>query len=154
MIPENIVGGKTLARDDLHLFVQGKNAHLHEELGAHLRHDRSRNGVRFGVWAPHAHAVSVVGDFNHWQPEANPMEKEDEFGIWTAFIPGVRESAAYKYLVFPPGGSPPRYKADPLGFYHERSPNMASLVWDLHYEWKDDQWLANRQERNALDRPI
>ncbi len=50
--------------DDLYLFNEGRHYRLYERLGAHCVDD----AVEFGVWAPNARAVSVVGDRNGWLP--------------------------------------------------------------------------------------
>ena len=82
---------------DLYLFHQGTNYHAYEMLGAHFVERDGRKGVRFAVWAPHAQQVSVVGDFNHWDADANPMERSScGNGIWVTHIAGLQEGDIYK----------------------------------------------------------
>src|SRR3989440_7236858 len=142
-----------LSADDLHLFKEGTHLRLYEKLGAHLVHEGDRSGAHFGVWAPNARRVAVTGDFNGWNAEAHPLERQGSSGIWAGFIPNVRESAAYKYYITPRRGTP-FYKPDPFGFYHEPKPERASLVWDIQHEWRDERWMQERHKRTALDTAI
>ena len=153
MYREAEVRRQLLGPDDLHLFNEGTHLRLYDKLGAHLVHDGNQTGVHFAVWAPNAKRVSVVGDFNGWKEEAHPLDRQENSGLWAAFIPNVRESAAYKYYITPRTGTA-LYKPDPFGFYHEVKPERASLVWDISYEWNDEQWMANRHKRTALDSPV
>ncbi len=112
---------------DRDLFFAGLHTRLYEKLGAHL----AEGGVHFAVWAPNAPAVYLIGDFNLWDPEAHPLsQRSDGSGIWETFIPGLQKGALYKYRI----GN--LNKADPFAFYAERSPQTASVVWDLEYSWR------------------
>ena len=71
---------------DQYLFGQGNHYEIYKKLGAHLVQDGKQKGVYFAVWAPHAQSVSVVGEFNEWDTEANPMKREEPLGIYTCFI--------------------------------------------------------------------
>ncbi|MFR3530512.1 MAG: GlgB N-terminal domain-containing protein, partial [Lachnospiraceae bacterium] len=82
---------------DQYLFGQGNHYEIYNKLGAHFVKDGKKEGVYFAVWAPHAESVSVVGEFNDWDTEANPMEREEPLGIYTCFIPGIQQYAMYKY---------------------------------------------------------
>ena len=124
-------------------------------LGAHPDRQNGTQGTRFAVWAPHAREVSVVGEFNHWKPGADPMTFEADSGIWTRFLPGVSLGALYKFAITPGAGGAPILKADPVAFAAERPPGTASKVWNLDdYTWNDAEWLARRASANALDSPI
>ena len=94
--------------------------------GAHLCEQDGQAGVVFRLWAPHAKAVSVVGDFNDWVPTANPMQKVDD-GIWEVFIPGMKQFDVYKYCVTTPADEL-AYKADPYAFHAETRPSNGSKV--------------------------
>ena len=83
---------------DHYLFGQGNHYEIYKKLGAHKVKNGKKTGVYFAVWAPHARSVSVVGEFNEWDMEANPMERQEPLGIYTCFVPGVEEYAMYKYL--------------------------------------------------------
>jgi 1,4-alpha-glucan branching enzyme len=107
------------------------------------------------VWAPNAKRVSVIGDFNGWNPEAHVMQCRPEAGVWECFVPGVGVGALYKYRVVSHHNGYEADKADPYGFATEIRPRTASKVWDLsRYEWRDARWMGERARRNAHDAPI
>src|SRR5262249_15425891 len=103
---------------------------------------------------PNAARVSVVGDFNDWDGRRHVMRTRGASGIWELFIPGIRTGTLYKYEIRSKQGSAPFLKADPYGFYHERRPKTAAIVWQDYYEWKDKDWMARRARANPLDGPI
>jgi 1,4-alpha-glucan branching enzyme len=140
---------------DLYLLAEGTHNRAYERMGAHIVDRDGRSGVQFAVWAPNAERVSVIGDFNGWNSDANPMRVQPEAGVWEAFVPDIGQGARYKYRV------QSRYerfvadKADPYGFSAEVRPQTASRVWNLeHYTWNDRAWMTERVKRNALDSPI
>ena len=140
---------------DLHLLAGGTHYRSYEKLGAHLARRDGAGGAHFAVWAPNARAVAVVGDFNDWDPAAQPMRLRPEAGIWETFVPGVENGALYKYEVAPRDGGGGVLKADPYAFAAELRPRTASRVWDLSgYAWGDADWMATRAARNAPDAPI
>jgi 1,4-alpha-glucan branching enzyme len=145
---------KALTDEDLHLFNEGTHYRLYRKLGAHLSDDPERAGTRFAVWAPNAEGVSVVGDFNEWDPDANPLASRGSSGIWEGFVPEAGRGAVYKYHIRSRERGYQVQKADPFGFRHEEPPRTGSVVWDLEYEWHDDEWMGERGERNGLDAPI
>jgi 1,4-alpha-glucan branching enzyme len=109
--------------------------------------------VNFAVWAPNARNVSVVGDFNDWDGRRNPMHKLIPSGIWELFIPELKEGAHYKYHV--ETGHETFEKTDPYGFAAELPPRTASIVRGLdEYLWRDNQWMEQRKNTNALEQPI
>ncbi|UWY27285.1 1,4-alpha-glucan branching protein GlgB [Flavobacterium sp. TR2] len=139
---------------DIDLFKAGKHFRLYEKLGAHLTEVDGVKGVYFAVWAPTAKSVSVVGDFNYWtQDEHNLNVRWDSSGIWEGFIPEISKGALYKYKIQSNINGVITEKADPFALYCEKPPHTASVVWDLDYKWKDENWMQNRQDYNALDKP-
>ena len=139
---------------DIDLFKAGKHFRLYEKLGAHLLTLDGIKGVYFAVWAPTAHSVSVVGDFNYWtQGEHNLEVRWDESGIWEGFIPHLTKGTTYKYKIQSNTEGIVTEKADPFAFYCENPPNTASVVWDLEYKWKDTKWMNSRENHNGLDKP-
>jgi 1,4-alpha-glucan branching enzyme len=142
-----------LTKEDLYLFNEGTHNRLYQKLGAHARQVAGTEGTNFAVWAPNAERVSVIGDFNDWQPDANVLHATGASGIWESFVPGVGRGARYKYRVESRYGGFRVDKADPFGFMHEAPPATASVVWDLDYEWQDDEWMARRAAHNAIDAP-
>jgi len=140
---------RRLSDDDLYLFAEGTHARLAEKLGAHPGPD----GTSFGVWAPNAASVSVVGDFNGWDHDADPLEPVASSGIWVRHVPEATTSHVYKFHIRSRVGRYVVDKADPLAFHAEMPPKTGSVIWDLAYEWGDADWLAQRGERNALGAP-
>ncbi|KAF2343035.1 1,4-alpha-glucan branching protein GlgB [Flavobacterium tistrianum] len=139
---------------DIDLFKAGKHFKLYEKLGAHLIEVNGVKGVYFAVWAPTAQSVSVVGDFNYWtQGEHNLNVRWDSSGIWEGFIPDISKGALYKYKIQSNINGVITEKADPFALYCEKPPHTASVVWDLDYKWKDENWMQKRQDYNALDKP-
>jgi 1,4-alpha-glucan branching enzyme len=141
---------RTLTDYDLHLLAEGTHYRTFEKLGAHV----VEGGAHFAVWAPNAASVSVIGDFNDWNPAAAPMQLRPEAGVWELFIPGVHTLACYKYHVVSRLAGYSAAKADPYAFYSELRPGTASRVWDLNsYEWHDSEWM-NGRPANRLTCPM
>ena len=137
-----------------YLFHQGTNYSSYRLFGAHLTSWKQQSSVRFCVWAPHARAVSVVGDFNGWDVKANPMEKANQgIGLWVAYIPGLKENSTYKYAIETAAGEV-ILKSDPYGFAAELRPNTASIVKNLHYQWHDKAWQKSRKEYDSYHNPM
>ena len=135
---------------EIHLFHQGNLFKSYELLGAYAGREKGRKGVRFTVWAPNAREVRVMGDFNDWQADLNPMEKIKDSGIWTAFIPGAKHEDGYKYEIVTSFGQI-LHKADPYAFWSELRPKSASRVFDLSgYTWGDRKWMEKRNEEEDL----
>lgn len=138
----------------LYLFHQGTNYKVYEFLGAHLHKKGKAEGVIFRTWAPSAAAVSVVGDFNEWQSEANPLKPLEEGGCWEGFVPGIQQFDNYKFCITDKAGTL-RYKADPYAFHAETRPGTASKFIDISdYNWNDDAWNAAKKGRNAYHSPM
>ena len=139
---------------DIDLFKAGKHFKLYEKLGAHLVEVNGVKGVYFAVWAPTAQSVSVVGDFNYWTGNEHQLQvRWDSSGIWEGFIPEMTKGALYKYKIQSNINGIVTEKADPFALYCEKPPHTASVVWDLDYKWKDENWMQSRKETNALDKP-
>jgi len=134
---------------DVHLFGEGTQTHLYDHLGAQVLPDGS---AHFAVWAPNAREVSVVGDFNGWDPSSNSMFPTGS-GIWKTHVPAVHQGNTYKYVIITQSGDRIE-KADPVAFLAEVPPKTASVVWNLDYEWNDDGWMSTRGVRQAHDAPI
>ena len=150
--PEStITRPETLLSDwDLHLFNEGTHHTLWQKLGNHL----VPGGVMFGVWAPNAERVSVVGDFNGWNPDAHVLYPRGASGIWEGFVPDLPKGTNYKYHIISRGNGYRVDKADPFAVHHETPPATASKVWDLEYEWNDEEWMRTRRARNGYDSPM
>ncbi len=145
----------TLSDFDIYLWSEGTHYRAYEKLGAHLTEQNGVAGTHFAVWAPNARAVSVLGDFNNWQPGVHPMHSVRSSGIWECFIPGVGQGALYKYAITSRLSNYSVEKADPYGFAAEIRPRTASKVWDLSgYKWNDQEWMARRGRVQALNAPL
>ncbi len=142
-----------LSDQDLYLFNEGSNYRMHETMGAHLISRDGKAGVAFSVWAPNARQVSVIGTFNDWNPKSHLLALRGNSGIWEGFIPGLTKGALYKFHIESRRHGYRVDKADPLGFFHEKPPRTASVVWDLDYEWGDRDWMEKRLARNSLRAP-
>ena len=136
---------------DIYLFREGTHTRLHDKLGCHL----GGGGAHFAVWAPNAEAVSVIGDFNGWNPGVHPLApRSDHSGIWEAFVPDVYPGQVYKYRIHSRHHGQVLEKADPFAFSSELAPATGSRAWSLDYEWNDREWMANRHARNGLGCPM
>ncbi|HEX7037487.1 MAG TPA: 1,4-alpha-glucan branching protein GlgB [Pseudomonadales bacterium] len=129
---------------DAYLLAEGTHTRLYETLGAHLKPD---GGARFAVWAPNAREVSVIGDFNDWNPDAHPL-RHDRCGVWAGIVDVAKRGDRYKYHIRSNWGGYRVDKADPFGVRHEEPPATASILWDLEYEWHDHEWMAERHRHN------
>jgi 1,4-alpha-glucan branching enzyme len=143
-----------LTEQDLYLFNQGRDYRAYQKLGAHLTSAGDQSGASFSVWAPNARAVSVIGSFNGWNPLSHPLRVRESSGIWEGFIPGVTKGSVYKFHIVSRNNGFVVDKADPFGFWHEKPPRTASVLWDLDYQWADSDWMQNREGRNSLHAPI
>ncbi|MDW7711264.1 MAG: 1,4-alpha-glucan branching protein GlgB [Deferrisomatales bacterium] len=143
-----------ITEQDVYLFREGRHFRLYEKLGAHPLEHEGAEGTLFAVWAPNARAVSVLGEWNGWDPGVHPLQPRwDGSGIWEGFVPEVGRGAHYKYRVEGPGGFRAD-KGDPYATRWEPPPRTASIVHGLDYEWGDGEWMASRGGRNALSAPM
>lgn len=139
---------------DIDLFKSGKHFKLYEKLGSHPIELNGEKGTYFAVWAPTAHSISVVGDFNGWQDNEHKLNvRWDESGIWEGFIPEIGKGTIYKYIIHSNNFGIATEKADPFAKYCEHPPRTASVVWEADYKWKDKKWMDIRADKNALDSP-
>jgi 1,4-alpha-glucan branching enzyme len=132
---------------DLYLWGQGRHEQLWDALGAHYRPHEDVVGTSFSVWAPHAKAARVVGDFNGWSGERWAMRRLDDNGVWELFVPALAPGSAYKFELQTQSGQWVT-RADPMAQYTERPPATASVVGESKYVWGDSSWLAQRAERD------
>lgn len=139
---------------DQYLFGQGTNYEVYKKLGAHPTTYRRKKGVYFAVWAPNAQSVSVIGEFNDWEEEANPMEKVGPIGVYEVFVPGAKIGQLYKFFIVGAHGEK-LYKADPYANEAELRPGTASRITDItDYKWKDATWIKNREKFDEQVEPM
>ena len=147
----------TLGEVDLHLIGEGRHEELWRVLGANPHRYPSVHGdiagTAFAVWAPNAHAVRVVGDFNAWDGRRHAMRALGSSGVWELFVPGLAAGALYKFELLTADGSW-RQKADPLAKGTQVPPATASVVVESAYEWGDAAWLEARTGRDPHNGPM
>ena len=139
---------------DRYLFGQGTHYKIFEKLGAHPKTYKGKAGMYFAVWAPHAKAVGVVGDFNGWDPDAAPMSPLADSGIYEAFIPGVGLGELYKFAITTQEGMI-LFKADPYAVHAEFRPGTASITEDINgFKWDDAAWMETRKKADPVKSPM
>lgn len=149
--PEKLGGFSEL---DMYLLGQGTHYDIYKKLGAHPTNEGNVQGVRFAVWAPNAKRVSVVGEFNNWDLEKNPMRRLEPMGIYEIFIPNVSAGVMYKYQIEAKDGSM-LYKSDPYANMSELRPGNASVVADIEgFNWTDSAWIKKRAQTVLDSQPV
>ena len=144
---------------DLDMYLLGQATHydIYKKMGAHVATVNKKKGVYFDVWAPHAAAVAVIGEFNDWDESANMMERleDSDMGIYETFVPGAKPGQLYKFLIYTPDGRK-LYKADPYAAEAELRPGTASrIAKDFKYKWTDEEWMKTREsQENFWEQPM
>lgn len=143
-----------ISEADQYLFAQGTHYDIYKKLGAHPSVQAGQAGMFFGVWAPNAASVHVIGSFNGWNETAAPMKKLGPGGIHALFIPGVKTGELYKFLITTPSGEK-LYKADPFANSAEMRPGTASRTTDIsNYKWSDNLWMEERDGKDYNKEPM
>ncbi len=139
---------------DQYLFGHGTHYEIYKKMGAHKVTVDGVEGVYFAVWAPHAEKVSVVGEFNNWEVDADEMERQEPAGIYTRFVPEAKEGDMYKFCIETMEGEK-LFKADPFANYSELRPGNASRVADIaHFNWTDEAWMEARKKWDNTKNPM
>ncbi|WP_313516575.1 1,4-alpha-glucan branching protein GlgB [Sphingobacterium sp.] len=153
-MPQPVEVHSLLSEFDVFLFKAGRHYKLYEKFGSHELLINGVKGVYFAVWAPNAQTVSVVGNFNGWNPHSHQLQvRWDSSGIWEGFIPGLENGEVYKYHIHSNTGEHLE-KSDPFALHTEIPPKTASIVATTYFDWNDSEWMFSRREHNALDRPM
>ena len=139
-----------LTDSDFYFFQEGTHTRLPNVLGAHLM----EGGAQFGVWAPNAKSIAVVGDFNGWNKDANRLASTGRAGLWEGFVPHAYHGAKYQFYVESAKNDYKAWKADPLGIFQDTPPATTSILWSLEYDWQDSDWMASRRGANSLEAPM
>ena len=148
------IGTGFITQMDRYLFGEGTHYQIYDKLGAHPKNYKGKDGFYFAVWAPHAAAVSVVGDFNNWDPDADPMKVLETSGIYETFIPGLKEGELYKFAITTQSGKV-LFKSDPYAFGSEYRPGTASITRDISgFHWKDNTWMSKRETQDLTTSPL
>ncbi len=136
---------------DRYLFGEGTHYEIYNKLGAHPKTFNGKTGYYFAVWAPHAASVSVVGDFNNWDPDACPMQVLETSGIYERFVPGIKPGELYKFAITTQTGKV-IFKADPFAQYAEYRPGTASITaFNDSFRWSDSIWVQKREATNPRE---
>ena len=143
----------TVGEVDLYLWGEGRHEQLWDVLGAHFRPHEDVVGTGFSVWAPHAQAARVIGDFNGWDGTQHAMRRLDDNGVWELFVPGLTPGSPYKFELLTAAGDWVK-RADPMARYTEVPPATASVVGQTLYEWGDDEWRATRARTDPHNSPM
>ena len=140
---------------DMYLFHEGKHFNCYDFMGALIRSEDGKRGVRFTVWAPKALEVFVVGNFSSWEPKIEYLLKQvNNMGLWSIFIPGIKASTRYKFAIKDSNGNIV-LKADPYGKASELRPSTASIIINKNmYRWKDYRWIETREKKKIEESPV
>ena len=154
MTEEKTVQPYEIGELDQYLFGNGTHYELYKKMGAHLVTVDGVKGVYFAVWAPHAKSVSVIGEFNEWDLNADMMQRQDPMGIYTKFVPGAKEGQLYKFCIETQNGAKID-KADPFANYAELRPGNASRITDIsNLKWSDSSWMKKREKWDEKTNPM
>ena len=154
MTEEKTVQPYEIGELDQYLFGNGTHYELYKKMGAHLVTVDGVKGVYFAVWAPHAKSVSVIGEFNEWDLNADLMQRHDPMGIYTKFIPDAKEGQLYKFCIETQNGVKID-KADPFANYAELRPGNASRITDIsNLKWSDSSWMKKREKWDEKTNPM
>ena len=135
---------------EIYLFHQGTYYHAYNLMGCHPE----EGGAWFRVWAPNAKAISVIGEFNGWNAEANPMKRIENSGVWEVFISGTKQYDNYKYRIITADGRE-LYKADPYAFHSEYGSGTCSKVYEFEdFEWTDKKYFEEKATENHYEKPM
>jgi 1,4-alpha-glucan branching enzyme len=147
----------TIGELDLHLIGEGRHEELWEALGAHLVEHSAGGapvaGTSFTVWAPHAQAVRVLGEFNGWDGRLHALRNMGPTGVWELFVPGLEAGTLYKFELLGANGTWVT-RADPMARFTETPPLTASVVGTSSHEWADAAWMEHRAATNPHDGPM
>lgn len=140
--------------ETLFKFHRGEESSVYDFFGAHAKEQEGKKGYLFRVWAPHAREVSVVGDFNNWDPAKNKMIRLEDGECFELFVPGLKEYDLYKYCITARDGKL-LFKADPVGFHTETPPKTSSKLYPLGgYRWRDGDYCKEREKKDIYSSPM
>ena len=141
---------------DAYLFGQATHYDIYKKLGANKGKEKGKEGYYFDVWAPHAIAVAVIGDFNDWNETSHMLKRIDpiDIGVFETFVPGVKPGDMYKFLIYTADGRK-LYKADPYAKFAQVRPETASIIYNTEgYKWTDSKWMTARAKGSVFQKPM
>ncbi len=143
-----------ISEADQYVFAQGTHYEIYKKLGAHPPMENGKEGIFFGVWAPNAASVYVIGTFNDWNETSHPLDRLGSGGVYAKFYEGIKSGELYKFLIVTPDGKK-LYKADPFANYAELRPGTASRITDLSaIKWSDATWMKKRETKDMNKEPM
>jgi len=143
-----------ISEADQYLFAEGTHYDIYKKLGAHPSTEDGKEGVFFGVWAPNAVEVYVIGSFNSWNETSHPLKRLGPGGIYAEFYEGIQTGEYYKFLIITPDGKK-LYKADPFANHAELRPGTASRIADIAtIKWSDAAWIKKREAKDMNKEPL
>jgi len=143
----------TVGEVDLYLWGEGRHEQIWQVLGSHYRPHEGVPGTSFSVWAPHARAARVVGDFNGWNGVGHALRRLDDNGVWELFVPGLEPGSAYKFELLTQADEWVT-RADPMARYTEVPPATASKVGQSLFTWSDGDWMTRRTTTDPHNSPM
>ncbi len=115
-----------------------QQARLHHTNG--LFFDKAQQEWTYREYAPHAHALSLIGDFNQWDEQAHPATKDAE-GNWSLTLPAESLKHLDNYKVCVTGDNGIHHRLSPLTRYASQNPethDFAGTIWHppQAYQWQ------------------
>lgn len=132
-----------------------KSYELYKKFGVHKANFHGKDGFQFTVYSPYASQISVIGNFNEWNPHKNLMNTTSKHGVWSLFIPDLNEGDIYKFHIKSKNGNT-YIKSDPFAFFSELRPDTASIIYDpfKDFNWEDEVWMKNKKNYSHLNKPF
>lgn len=138
---------------NINKFMTGSAQDAYKYMGSHEAVVDGISGMIFGIWAPDARRVSVIGAFNKWDGRVFQMEKDYDTGIFFLFIPDMKPKTPYCYEIKLKDGQVVK-KADPYAQYASNDVIYASLAGvnpeEKNFKWTDAGWKQEDTKHKPL----
>lgn len=138
---------------NINKFMTGSAQDAYKYMGSHEAVVDGISGIIFGIWAPDARRVSVIGAFNKWDGRVFQMEKDYDTGIFFLFIPDMKPKTPYCYEIKLKDGQVVK-KADPYAQSASNDVIYASLAGvnpeEKNFKWTDAGWKQEDTKHKPL----
>mgnify|MGYP000430522512 FL=1 len=138
---------------NINKFMTGSAQDAYKYMGSHEAVVDGISGMIFGIWAPDARRVSVIGAFNKWDGRVFQMEKDYDTGIFFLFIPDMKPKTPYCYEIKLKDGQVVK-KADPYAQSASNDVIYASLAGvnpeEKNFKWTDAGWKQEDTKHKPL----
>lgn len=138
---------------NINKFMTGNAQDAYKYMGSHEAVVDGISGMIFGIWAPDARRVSVIGAFNKWDGRVFQMEKDYDTGIFFLFIPDMKPKTPYCYEIKLKDGQVVK-KADPYAQSASNDVIYASLAGvnpeEKNFKWTDAGWKQQDTKHKPL----